>query len=90
MARDYIDQVRFIAVAGNGSDLAASQQRAKDLFFLLDWGLDESIWERYHVPYQPYSVLITGDDVILTEWFGAVDEETLRQELDRLVATTGA
>ncbi len=41
------------------------------------------------MPYQPYSVLITGDDIVMTEWFGAVDEAELRAELDRLVATTG-
>jgi len=35
-------------------------------------------------------VLITGDDVVLVEWFGAADEATLREELDRLVATIGA
>jgi hypothetical protein len=35
-------------------------------------------------------VLITGDDIVLNSWFGAVDEATLRAELDQLVATTGA
>ena len=89
VAGDYLEEVRFIAVAGNNTSLAAGRQRAADLFHFLDWGLDDSIWELYGVPYQPYTVLITGDDVILTEWFGAVSEEALRAELDRLVATTG-
>ncbi len=90
MAADYEDQVRFIAVAGKSPDYSRTEQRAKELFDRLAWGLDDSIWELYNVPYQPYSVLITGDDVVLVEWFGAVGEETLRAELDRLVATIGA
>lgn len=90
VARDYLDEVRFIAVAGNNTSLEGARARAEELFQFLDWGLDDSIWELYNVPYQPYSVLITGNDIILTEWFGAVGEETLREELDRLVATTGA
>ena len=90
VARDYLDEVRFIAVAGNRTSLGAARERAAELFEVLDWGLDDSVWELYNVPYQPYSVLISGNDVIVTEWFGAVGEETLRAELDRLVATTGA
>lgn len=90
VARDYLEDVRFIAVAGNNTSLDAGRARAAELFEVLDWGLDDSIWELYNVPYQPYSVLITGNDVILTEWFGAVGEEALREELDRLVGTTGA
>lgn len=90
VAADYEDRIRFIAVAGNNTSLDAGRQRAGELFSRLDWGLDESLWELYGVPYQPYSVLITGNDVILKEWFGAVDEETLRAELDELAATTGA
>ena len=90
VARDYLEDVRFIAVAGNNTSLERGRQRALDLFQFLDWGLDDSIWELYNVPYQPYTVLITGDDVVLTEWFGAVSEDTVREELDRLVATTGA
>jgi hypothetical protein len=90
VAADYEDRIRFIAVAGNNTSLEAGRQRARDLFFRLDWGLDESIWELYGVPYQPYSVMITGNDVILDQWFGAVDEATLRMRLDELAATAGA
>jgi hypothetical protein len=90
VARDYLDDIRFLAVAGNGTALDAGRARARELFAFLDWGLDDSIWLDYHVPYQPYSVLITGDDVILDQWFGAVDEATLRERLDRLAATAGA
>ena len=90
MAADYEDRIRFIAVAGNNTAIEAGRQRARDLFFRLDWGLDESIWELYGVPYQPYSVMITGNDVIFDQWFGAVDEETLRMRLDELAATAGS
>ena len=89
VARDYLDEVRFIAVAGR-SDLSTTRARAEELFHSLDWGLDDSLWELYNVPYQPYSVLISGNDVVVAEWFGAVDEAELRSELDRLVATTDA
>ncbi len=65
--------MRFIAVAGK-ANLARTSQRAKELFHRLDWGLDDSIWELYGVPYQPYSVLITGNDIVFDEWFGAVSE----------------
>ena len=90
MAADYEDQVRFIAVAGKSPDYSRTEQRANELFHRLDWGLDDSIWELYNVPYQPVSVLITGDDIVLNSWFGAVDEGTMRAELDQLVATAGA
>jgi hypothetical protein len=89
VAEDYLEDVRFIAVAGNNTSLAAARQRASELFHSLDWGLDDSIWELYGVPYQPYTVLITGDDVVLAEWFGALSEDEIRAELDRLVATIG-
>ena len=52
----------------------------------LSWGLDESIWDLYGIPGQPASVLITGNEVIVDGWFGAVGEERLRSALDRLVA----
>ena len=40
----------------------------------------------YSVPYQPVSVLISSDDVIVNRWFGAVGEAALRQALDELAA----
>ncbi|GMQ84533.1 MAG: hypothetical protein BMS9Abin07_0097 [Acidimicrobiia bacterium] len=90
VAADYEDRIRFIGVAGNNTELSRARQRATELIDRLDWGLDDSLWELYNVPYQPYSVLITGDDVVLVEWFGPKDEADMRAELDRLVATTGA
>ncbi len=40
----------------------------------------------YEIFGQPTSVLISGDDVIVGGWFGAVGEAALRAQLDTLVA----
>jgi hypothetical protein len=85
VAPDYADTVRFIAVAGQ-SDLGATRAKADELLLNVDWGLDDSIWDLYGVRGQPVSFLITGDDVIVGNWFGAAGEETLREALDGLVA----
>lgn len=85
VAADYEDQVRFLAVAGRSS-YEATEERAGTLFSRLDWGLDESIWDLYGIPGQPASVLITGNDVIVDQWFGAAGGEMLREALDNLVA----
>lgn len=85
VAADYQDQVRFIAVAGRSSyELTA--QRAPQWFSQLEWGLDEGVWDLYGIRGQPASVLITGNDVIVSGWYGAAGEETLRQALDELIA----
>jgi hypothetical protein len=88
VAADYLDEVRFIAVAGRSS-FEATAERAPQWFSRLDWGYDETIWDLYGIPGQPASVLITGNDVIVDRWFGAAGEEQLRQSLDRLVALGG-
>ena len=85
VAPDYADRVRFIAVAGR-SDLAATQARADELLSNTEWGLDESIWDLYGVRGQPVSFLITGNDVVVGNWFGAAGEDALREALDELVA----
>jgi len=88
VASDYQGQVTFLAVAGNNSDPGRTRERVGVWFsserFL--WGLDESIWPLYNVPYQPYTVLISSDDVIVDFWFGALSEEQIRARLDALVA----
>ncbi|MEA2023417.1 MAG: hypothetical protein U9N79_03895, partial [Actinomycetota bacterium] len=66
---DYADDVRFIAVAGQ-SDLNATKARADELLANTEWGLDDSIWDLYSVRGQPVSFLITGNDVIVNNWFG--------------------
>ncbi|MEN8239301.1 MAG: hypothetical protein ABFR53_08890 [Actinomycetota bacterium] len=85
VANDYLDEVKFIAVAGR-SDLTATQEQAKVLFSTnLRWGLDDTIRSLYNIPGQPASVLIV-DGVIVDMWFGAVGEAVLRERLDNLVA----
>ena len=85
VAPDYADTVRFIAVAGQ-SDLGSTEARANELLMNTDWGLDDSIWDLYGVRGQPVSFLITGNDVVAGNWFGAAGEEDLRTALDELVA----
>ena len=85
VAADYLDSVRFLAVAGR-SDYGATAAAASELFSNLDWGLDESIWDLYGIPGQPASVLITGNDIVVNSWFGEAGEDALRTALDELVA----
>jgi hypothetical protein len=82
---DYADAVRFIAVAGRAG-LDETRARADELLLNTEWGLDESIWDLYGVRGQPVSFLITGNDVVVGNWFGAAGEDTLRTALDELVA----
>ena len=72
-------------MAGSSSP-SASAVRVGDWFDpdRILWGYSDQLWAEYLVPYQPVSVLISSDDVIVDRWFGAVGEETLRSALDRL------
>ena len=88
VASDYQDSIEFIAVAGRG-DFESSAAVAADL--LTDnvaWGLDESIWDLYEILGQPASVMITGDDIIVEGWYGALGEDALREKFDYLVSLT--
>lgn len=85
VAPDYADAVRFIAVAGQAG-LNETSARADELLANVEWGLDDSIWDLYGVRGQPVSFLITGNDVVVGNWFGAAGEEALREALDELVA----
>jgi hypothetical protein len=85
VAADYLDSVRFIAVAGR-SDYGSTAAKASELFSNLEWGLDESIWDLYAIPGQPASVLITGNDIVVNSWFGEAGEDALRASLDELIA----
>ncbi len=89
IAEDYSDQVVFLAVAGRaGFDETAA--RAEELFGdRLMWGLDDSIWELYGIPYQPATVLLAGNDVAVDAWPGALDEAEIRQRIDALIAVSG-
>ncbi|WKZ83061.1 MAG: hypothetical protein QY307_02075 [Acidimicrobiia bacterium] len=87
VASEYQDRITFLAVAGRSS-LEASRTRVGDWFdpSRILWGYSDDLWALYAIPGQPASVLISGDDVIVGGWFGAVGEEALRAELDRLAA----
>lgn len=51
------------------------------------WGLDEDedIFEKYGVPYQPVTVLITADMRVADAWAGILPEEEMRAKLDQLL-----
>ena len=89
LAAEYSDRVEFVAVAWN-STFDKTADRAAELMpsGAVQWGLDESaqVFGLYGIPYQPWTVLITGSDVEVTRWPGARAEDELRQELDALIA----
>ncbi|MDJ0953084.1 MAG: hypothetical protein QNJ81_05345 [Acidimicrobiia bacterium] len=51
--------------------------------------MDESIWDLYGIVGQPASVMITGDDVVVETWFGAIGEAELREKFDYLASLAG-
>ena len=86
VASDYQDTIKFVAVAGR-SDLEPTAQRAEELLTgNVVWGFDESIWELYEIFGQPASIMITGDDIIVEGWYGALGEEGLREKFDLLAS----
>lgn len=89
IADDYTDQVVFLGVAGRaGFDETAA--RAEELFQdRIMWGLDDSIWDLYGIPYQPVTVLLAGNDVVVDSWPGILDEAEIRQRIDTLIAVSG-
>ena len=79
----------FLGVAGR-SDVDSTEARAEELFQdRLIWGLDDSLWELYGVPYQPVTFLITGGDVVVDGWPGILDESEIRSRIDSLIAVSG-
>lgn len=86
VASDYQDSIRFIAVAGR-SDLDPTAARAEELLSdNVAWGLDDSIWDLYDILGQPASVMVTGDDIIVEGWYGALGEDVLREKFDLLAS----
>ncbi|NNC74887.1 MAG: hypothetical protein HKN93_05175 [Acidimicrobiia bacterium] len=85
VAGRYQGEVDFLAVAGR-SDLGRTTEQADKLLDIVPWGLDDSIWELFGDPYQPYTVLITADGKIFEAWFGALDEAELSTRIDALIA----
>jgi len=87
VASDYLDRITFLAIAGRSTP-EGSAERVGSWFSpdRLLWAYDDGLWATYGIPYQPASVLISSDDVIVGGWPGPLDEEQLRAELDRLAA----
>ena len=87
VASDYLDDITFLAIAGSSSP-EASAVRVGDWFDpdRVLWAYSDELWDLYLVGYQPVSVLISSDDVIVERWFGAVGETELRAALERLRA----
>ncbi len=89
IARDYGDDIAFVAIAWKGTyeDTAA---QAADLLQSgkVDWALDDEaeVFGLYGVPYQPVSFLITSDDKVFDTWPGVRDEAAIRETLDALLA----
>lgn len=89
LAAEYADRVEFVAV-GWKSTFDATAARAAELMpsGAIRWGLDEQedVFSTYGIPYQPWTVLITGSDVEVDRWPGARSEGEIRQALDGLIA----
>lgn len=78
----------FLGVAGR-SDIDSTAAAAESLFGdSLLWGLDDSLWDLYGIPYQPATVLITGGDTIVDAWPGVLDESEMRARIDNLIAVS--
>lgn len=92
VSADYVDDISFLAVAWKGTE-EDTRTRAGELIpsGRIAWGLDaaEEVFQLYGIPYQPASVLVTHDGIVLNQWAGAVGEDQLRAELDALAATAG-
>lgn len=91
IAPDYVDDVTFLAIAWKGT-LEDTRDEAARLIPSgnIKWGLDEGedIFAAYGVPYQPVTVLVTHDDIVLASWPGVLPEAEIRAQLDALVATS--
>ena len=83
---EYSDRVAFIAPAWKASFEATAQQAAQLLpSGEVRWGLDETIFERYGVPYQPATVLIGADGTVVESWLGARGEAAMRDSIEALI-----
>lgn len=91
LAEEYAGRVRFLSVAWKGS-LEDTRERANQLLTSgeVSWGLDDSgeFFSTWGVPYQPYTVLLTGDDIVVDEWPGVLAEVELRSRVEALIAAS--
>lgn len=55
------------------------------------WGLDEDedIFEKYGIPYQPVTVLITADKKVADSWPGMLSEDEIRAKVNQLLELSG-
>lgn len=84
VASDYLDEIRFIAVAGRSS-YESSAERAAELFGPnLSWGYGPEVWDLFGIRGQPASVMIGSDGVIVDSWYGALEEPQMRERFDFL------
>jgi len=85
IAPEYLDDITILAVAGRSTP-ERSMARVGDWFSprRLLWGYSDETWELYEVPYQPVSILISSDNVVVDRWLGRATETDLRAALDRL------
>ena len=88
LSEEYEGEVQFISVAWKGS-LEATADRAGELLTSgnVTWGLDDSgeFFSTWGIGGQPWTVLITGDDIEYQRWPGVLGEDELRSRIDSLV-----
>lgn len=90
LSAEYSDRVDFVAPAWK-SNFGQTEARAKELFLAgqIMWGLDETIFALYGVPYQPVTVLIGADKTIIEAWPGLKGEDAIRAAIENLLAVSG-
>ena len=73
------------------SNFGQTEARAHELFLAgqIMWGLDETVFELYGIPYQPVTVLIGADKTIVDAWPGLRGEEEIRASIENLLAVSG-
>ena len=88
LAPDYADQVTFIGVAWKSS-LERTASAAESLLpsGAVRWGLDENedVFAAYLIPYQPWTVLISGSGVEVERWPGARPADEIRASIEQLI-----
>jgi hypothetical protein len=50
---------------------------------------NQPTFDRYEMVWRPVFVLIEPDGTMVTKWFGALSEETIRKTLDDYLASVG-
>lgn len=90
---DYADRIDFIAPVWKSAEEATRDAAAQILpSGNVKWGLDldRIVFGLYGVPYQPVTVLISSDGLVVEEWAGVRSEQRIRESLDALIAASAA